>query len=191
VSRVVSEGGVSIEGGCVAIGAGVTPDVMLARSAGLELGETGGVACSSTLATSAPGVWCAGDACEYDSVLHGRRMRIEHWEVARAQGKAAAAAIAGRPGDFAEVPYFWSDLADWATFEYVGAASDWDREIVRGSVDDGEFAVFYLEGPRLVGALSLGRPEDLMQARRLLAEAPELGARADRLGDPGADLSEL
>ena len=34
---------------------GVTPDVMLARSAGLELGESGGVRCDEGLRTSAPG----------------------------------------------------------------------------------------------------------------------------------------
>jgi 3-phenylpropionate/trans-cinnamate dioxygenase ferredoxin reductase subunit len=163
---------------------------MLARSSGLELGETGGVACSSALETSAPGVWCAGDACEYDSVLHGRRVRIEHWEVARAQGKAVASAVAGRPADFDEVPYFWSDLADWATLEYVGTDTSWDREIVRGSFDSGSFAVFYLLEGRLAGALSVGRPEDLMHARRLLAAGGELGD-PELLADEGADLSEL
>jgi len=191
VASVETESGRLVDADMVVMGTGAVPDVMLARSAGLSLGESGGVACSSTLATSAEGVWCAGDACEYDSVLHGRRMRIEHWEVARAQGKAAAAAVAGRPADFVEVPYFWSDLADWATLEYVGPASSWDREIVRGSLDSGEFAVFYLQGGRLVAALSAGRPEDLMHARRLLVEGPLLGDRALVLADLGADLSEL
>ena len=190
VASVETESGRVIDTDLVVMGTGAMPDVMLARSSGLTLGETGGVECSSTLATSADGVWCAGDTCEYDSVLHGRRVRIEHWEVARAQGKAAAAAIAGRPADFDEVPYFWSDLADWATVEYVGTDTSWDREIVRGSVESGEFAVFYLLDGRLVGALSSGRPEDLMQARRLLAGG---GAVRDAalLGDPGSDLSEL
>ena len=163
VARVLTESGRSVEADMVVMGTGAVPDVMLARASGLELGETGGVACSSRLETSAPGVWAAGDACEYESVLHGRRMRIEHWEVALAQGKAAAAAIAGRPGDFAEVPYFWSDLADWCTLEYVGPAESWDREVVRGSFDDGRFTVFYVSGDRLAAALTVGRPEDLAQ----------------------------
>ena len=191
VASVETESGRLVDADMVVMGTGAVPDVMLARSAGLELGESGGVACSAALATSAAGVWCAGDACEYDSVLHGRRMRIEHWEVARAQGKAAAAAVAGRPADFTEVPYFWSDLADWATLEYVGPASSWDREIVRGSFENGEFAVFYLDGTKLAAALSVGRPEDLMHARRLLASGGELGSRADALVDLGTDLSEL
>jgi 3-phenylpropionate/trans-cinnamate dioxygenase ferredoxin reductase subunit len=192
VGAVETESGRVVDADMVVMGTGAMPDVMLARSAGLSLGESGGVACSSTLATSVDGVWCAGDACEYDSVLHGRRTRIEHWEVARAQGKAAAAAVAGRASDFVEVPYFWSDLADWATLEYVSAGSAWDCEIVRGSLDDGEFAVFYVEGSRLVAALSVGRPEDLMHARRVLASGGELGSQASAaLADVGADLSEL
>jgi 3-phenylpropionate/trans-cinnamate dioxygenase ferredoxin reductase subunit len=169
VASVETESGRLVDADLVVMGTGAMPDVMLARASGLALGETGGVECSSTLATSADGVWCAGDACEYDSVLHGRRVRIEHWEVARAQGKAVAAAVAGRPADFDEVPYFWSDLADWATLEYVGTDTTWDREIVRGSFETGTFAVFYVSGDRLVGALSVGRPEDLMRARQLIA----------------------
>ena len=190
VGAVETESGRLVDADMAVMGTGAMPDVMLARSSGLELGETGGVACSPSLATSADGVWCAGDACEYESVLHGRRMRIEHWEVARAQGKAAAAAVAGRPADFDEVPYFWCDLGDWATVEYVGAAHSWDREIVRGSFDAGQFAVFYLSEGRLVGALSMGRAEDLMHARRLLASSGEL-ADPEVLGDLGTDLSEL
>jgi 3-phenylpropionate/trans-cinnamate dioxygenase ferredoxin reductase subunit len=191
VSRVLTESGRSIDADAVVMGTGAVPDVMLARAAGLELGESGGIRCDARLRTSADGVWAAGDAAEYDSVLHGRRMRIEHWEVARAQGKAVAAAIAGREADFDEVPYFWSDLADWVTVEYIGPAAQWEREVVRGSLDEGRFAVFYLAGGRLAAALSVGREEDLMQARRLLADRVDLAGREDALGDPATDLSEL
>jgi 3-phenylpropionate/trans-cinnamate dioxygenase ferredoxin reductase subunit len=94
---------------------------------------------------------------------------------------------ADRPYD--EVPYFWSDLADWSSLEYVGAADRWEREVLRGSPDDGEFAILYLEGSRLVGALSVGRDDDLVHARRLIHERTEL------TGDPGAlataDLAAL
>jgi 3-phenylpropionate/trans-cinnamate dioxygenase ferredoxin reductase subunit len=171
------------------MGTGAVPDVMLARAAGLELGETGGIACSSRLETSVPGIWAAGDVCEYESVLHGRRLRVEHFEVARAQGAAVARAVAGAPADYAEVPYFWSDLADWATFEYVGPAASWDREVVRGAFADGEFTVFYLEGDRVVAALTVGRSADLDHARRFLAEGTDFAGRADALAD--GDLTAL
>lgn len=171
VQSVVTESGRELEADLVVMGTGAMPDVMLARSAGLELGETGGIACSSRLETSAPDVWAAGDNCEYDSVVHRRRLRVEHWEVARAQGAAVAAAILGSEEPFAEVPYFWSDLADWCTLEYVGPASEWDREVVRGSLDDGEFTIFYLAGGRVVAALTVGRSDDLDRARELMRSA--------------------
>jgi 3-phenylpropionate/trans-cinnamate dioxygenase ferredoxin reductase subunit len=53
--------------------------------------------------------------------------------------------------------------------EYVGPAYEWSEEIVRGSIDDGEFTVYYVDGDRLVAALSVGRGDDLEQARELIA----------------------
>jgi NADPH-dependent 2,4-dienoyl-CoA reductase/sulfur reductase-like enzyme len=176
VQRVVTESGKSLDADLVVMGIGAVPDVMLARSAGLELGETGGIACSSILETSAFGVWAAGDACEYDSVVHGRRLRIEHWEVARAQGAAVATSIMGSREPFSEIPYFWSDLADWCTFEYVGPAESWDEEIVRGSVDDGEFTIFYRDDGRVVAALTVGRSDDLDRARELMTSGEVVSA---------------
>jgi 3-phenylpropionate/trans-cinnamate dioxygenase ferredoxin reductase subunit len=169
VERVVCESGLTLDAGTVVMGTGAVPDVMLARSAGLDIGESGGVACDATLRTSAERVWAAGDMCEYDSVVHGRRLRVEHWEVARAQGRHAARAMLGSSEPYAEIPYFWSDLADWASLEAVGPAAAWDREIVRGSVDEGAFTIFYVGGDRVVAALSVGRSADLDLARELLA----------------------
>ena len=120
---MLTEGGLELEAGCVVIGAGVIPDVMLAKAAGLELGEAGGVKCSSRLETSVPGIYAAGDICEYDSVVHGRSLRIEHWDVAFNQGKTAGLNMLGRDVAHEEIPYFFSDLADWASSEYVGPGS--------------------------------------------------------------------
>jgi 3-phenylpropionate/trans-cinnamate dioxygenase ferredoxin reductase subunit len=173
----------------VVMGTGVMPDVMLARAAGLELGESGGVACSSDLETSARGIWAAGDMCEFDSVLHGGRVRIEHHEVARAQGAAVAAAMLGTRRPYSELPYFWTDLSDWCTAEWVGIREAPEREVVRGSLDDGEFSVLHLAGGRLVAALSVGRGDDLAHAQRLIAERTDLSGRDAELA--GGDLEAL
>ncbi|HEV2058248.1 MAG TPA: FAD-dependent oxidoreductase, partial [Solirubrobacteraceae bacterium] len=178
VNAVVCADGRRIEADLVVVGIGATPDVMLARKAKLELGETGGVACDRTLRTSAEAIFAAGDMCEYDSVVHGRRLRIEHEEVAAAQGRHAARAMLGSDEPYVEIPYFWSDLADWATLEYVGAAAAWDEEIVRGDPASGAFSVFYAQEARVVGALAVGRPDDLDVARELIAS----GGRVDALG---------
>lgn len=192
VTHVVTSNGLRLEADCVVIGAGVMPDVTLARSAGLTLDEErGGVLCDAQLRTSTPGVYAAGDIASYESRPNGRRIRVEHWDVAFNHGKTAALNMLGQQVEHDVVPYFFSDLADWASLEYVGPAASWDREIVRGSLDDGSFSVWYLADGRLEGALSVGRSEDLAHARRLIAARADLGERADALGDLGSDLAAL
>jgi 3-phenylpropionate/trans-cinnamate dioxygenase ferredoxin reductase subunit len=177
VERVVTEGGAELPADLVVCGVGVTPDVALARAAGLELGDTGGVRCDETLSTSDPRVWAAGDICEYPSPAHdGRRIRVEHVEHAKAQGAHAARSIMGSDEPFAEVPYFYSDLADWLSFESVGPAYEWDEERVSGAVDEGRFGIWYLEGGRVRGALSAGGELDLDRARELILSGEPLPA---------------
>jgi 3-phenylpropionate/trans-cinnamate dioxygenase ferredoxin reductase subunit len=171
VTAVVCSDGTRVDADLVVAGVGATPDVMLARKAGLELGATGGVACDRALRTAADGIFAAGDMCEYDSVVHGRRLRIEHEEVAAAQGRHAARAMLGSDEPYTEIPYFWSDLADWATLEYVGPAPGWHDEIVHGDPATGAFSVWYLHDGRLGGALAVGRSGDLDVARELLARS--------------------
>jgi 3-phenylpropionate/trans-cinnamate dioxygenase ferredoxin reductase subunit len=168
VSKVVTSSGRELECDQVVVGVGVMPDVTLARSAGLELGESGGVLCSAQLETSAPGVFAAGDICEYDSPIHGRRLRVEHWDVAANQGKTAALNMLGRGVEHDVVPYFYSDLADWASLEYVGPGAG--EVVVRGSLDEGEFSAFWHEGGRVTAAISVGRSDDLEHARRFIVD---------------------
>jgi 3-phenylpropionate/trans-cinnamate dioxygenase ferredoxin reductase component len=189
VERVVCSSGRELAADAIVMGTGVMPDVMLARAAGLELGESGGVACAADLETSVRGIWAAGDMCEYDSVLHGGRVRIEHHEVARAQGAAVAAAMLGVRRPYSEVPYFWTDLSDWCTGEWVGITEAPEHEVVRGSVQDGAFSVLHLARGRLVAALSVGRADDLAHARRLIASATDLSGREAELA--AGDLEAL
>jgi 3-phenylpropionate/trans-cinnamate dioxygenase ferredoxin reductase component len=169
VSAVITAKGTRIPADAVVIGVGVTPDVSLAQKAGLEIGERGGVVTDSRLATSAPDVFAAGDIAEYESVVHGgNRVRIEHWDVAEQHGATAARSMLGSDKAHDVVPYFFSDLADWTWMEYVGPAYSWTEEIVRGSLDDSEFTIWYLDGDRLVGALAVNRSDDLELARALI-----------------------
>ena len=187
VERVITKGGLELECDCVVIGSGVMPDVMLARSAGLELGETGGVKCSSRLETSTPALYAAGDMCEYDSVTYGRPLRVEHWDVALQQGRTAALNMLGRDVPHEAVPYFFADLADWASMEFVGSGSG--EPVVRGSLAEGRFTAFFLEDARVTSALTVGRPEDLDHARRWIVEGAPVDPAA--LADEGTQLAEI
>jgi len=189
VSAVLTESGRAIECDAVVVGAGVRPDTMLAGRAGLEVGD--GILCDARLETSAPGIFAAGDCCNYESALHGRRVRIEHWDVALQQGRHAAAAMLGEPDPYRVVPYFYSDLADWASLQYVGGGSGWDETLRRGESDAAGFSVWYLDDGRLVATLSVGRPADLLPARALIESGDPLGERRDAIANPDIDLDSI
>lgn len=189
VKAVLTKSGKAIECDAVVVGAGVRPDAMLAQRAGLEVDD--GIVCDSKLMTSTEGIYAAGDCCSYDSVVHGRRIRVEHWDVAMQQGMHAAGNMLGEDRDYDVVPYFFSDLADWASLEYVGPAAEWDEEIWRGDRDGGEFSVWYLRDGRVAGALSVGRSEDLAEARRMLADGVDVSAAGERIADSDSDLGEI
>jgi 3-phenylpropionate/trans-cinnamate dioxygenase ferredoxin reductase component len=176
VETVVTRGGRRLPAGAVVCGVGAVPDVTLARRAGLVIGELGGVRCDSRLRTLAQGIAAAGDMCEFDSVLHGGPARIEHEEVAAAQGATAARTLLGadRPHDV--VPYFFSDLADWLALEYVGLGGAFDDEVVRGDPAGGAFGVWHLAGGRVRGLLSVNGGADLDAARELIATGGAVGA---------------
>ena len=191
VARVVTRGGLTLPADMVVLGVGVQPDVMLARKSGLELGELGGVRVDDRLRTSAPGVFAAGDIAEYDSVVHGNAMRIEHEDVAEQQGRTAALNMLGADAAHEVVPYFFSDLSDWASLEYVGPAGEWDQEVVRGSPHDGSFTHWYLNDGRVVAALAVGgRGEDLEHARRLIVSRARL-EDPNVLADEGVGLETV
>ncbi len=189
VKAVLAKSGLAVECGAAVVGAGVRPDAMLAQRAGLEVDD--GIVCDSKLQSSVEGIYAAGDCCSYDSVVHGRRLRVEHWDVAMQQGMHVARNMLGEERDYDVVPYFFSDLADWAGLEYVGPAYEWDEEVWRGDRDSGQFSVWYLKDDRVAGALSVDRSEDLAEARRLLADRVDVFAAKAQIADPDSDLSAI
>ena len=192
VSRVVTKSGRRLDADAVVIGVGAVPDVRLSRTAGLQIGDSGGVMVDPYLQTAVPGIFAAGDIAEYESVVHGgARLRVEHWDVAFNQGKTVALNMLDRHQPHDVVPYFFSDLADWASLEYIGPAYQWDQEVVRGSIDAGEFSIFYLQDGRVKAALSVGRSDDLEDARRLLISGADVRDRVGALADVSVELNSI
>jgi 3-phenylpropionate/trans-cinnamate dioxygenase ferredoxin reductase subunit len=175
VARVVLAGGRTLDTDLVVAGVGANPDVTLARKAGLEIGEHGGVRADAQLrATGTEDLYVAGDIAEYDSPVHGRVVRIEHEEVAAAHGRTVARNMLGAGAEHTEVPYFWSDLADWASLEYVGPAPAWDEEVVEGDLAGGAFTVWYVRDGGVVAMLSANGHGDIERGKALVTsgEAP-------------------
>lgn len=189
VQAVVTKNGRTVEGDMVVVGAGVKADVMLAQRAGLEVED--GIVCDRKLESSVPGIFAAGDCCSYESVIHGRRLRVEHWDVALQQGRHAARGMLGEQEPYRQLPYFFSDLADWTGFEYVGPAAEWDEVVFRGDRDAGAFSAWYLNDGTVQGTLAVGRSEDLIHARALIETRADLSRATGALADADSELESL
>jgi 3-phenylpropionate/trans-cinnamate dioxygenase ferredoxin reductase subunit len=149
----------------VLAGIGVDPNVDLADAAGLEVKN--GVLVDEHL-SAADGVWAVGDIANYQSVVHGRRLRVEHWDVALNQGSYVGRVWAGKEdGPYAVVPYFFSDIGDWTWFEYVGPGSGSTE--IRGSMEEDDFVVYYTDDAGAVTAcLGVNRSDDVNAAKELI-----------------------
>ena len=97
----------------------------------------------------------------------------------------------GESEPYRELPYFFSDLADWVSLESVRTAQTWAEIVFRGEVDAGEFSAWYLLEGRVAGALAVGRSEDLIEARRLIESGADVSEETEALTDVGTDLASV
>jgi 3-phenylpropionate/trans-cinnamate dioxygenase ferredoxin reductase component len=144
--------GTTIEVDTVLVGIGVQPNDDLAHEAGLAVGN--GVLVDAGLRTSHPDVFAAGDVARAEHPLLGERVRVEHWQNAISQGRAAAHALVGETVSFEELPYFFTDQYDLGMeyFGHVGSAG-FDRLDIEDGADPGSFACFWRRGDRVVAAM--------------------------------------
>ena len=164
---------------------GIDPNVEMAKSLGLTMGSAGIATDQALLA--APGVYCIGDIAEQQHPLFGRRLRLEHWEVAKGHGRSVAASIVGSPKVHAEVPYFWSDQYD-VTLEYRGHAAPGFDLVWRGDRHSFNFTAFYLNDGLVNAALSLNDSATNEAAQGLIESRQRVSA--EFLADPDGDIQE-
>jgi NADPH-dependent 2,4-dienoyl-CoA reductase/sulfur reductase-like enzyme len=87
----------------VVLGLGVTPNVALARDAGIEIGPTGGIATDARMATSVEGVWAAGDCVQCRHRISRQPVTIALGTHANKQGIVVGENATGGDAKFAGV----------------------------------------------------------------------------------------
>jgi len=97
---VQTKSGALHEGDVVILSIGVRPETSLAKSAGLEIGERGGIRVNPQMQTSDAKIWAVGDAVEVRDAITGQWALIPLAGPANRQGRAAADAICGRDSTF-------------------------------------------------------------------------------------------
>lgn len=178
-----------VDADVLVVGVGTVPNTELAEQAGLPAGR--GIEVDECFATAAPGIYAIGDVAAQHLPGHGRRVRVEHHDTAIRHGRVAARNMLGQREPFGDVHWFWSDQFDH-TISSAGLipGSDGTGELViRGSLEQRSFSAFSLDGDRVRAVISLNRPRDVLDARRLIAR--DHSATAGQLRDESLPLKRL
>ncbi|SDB82838.1 Reductase C-terminal [Raineyella antarctica] len=173
-----------IEANLVLLAVGAAPRLDLARAAGLEVDN--GVLVDEKLRTADPAILAIGDIANAQNTLLGQRLRREHWDNALRQGALAARTIMGRGGTYDWLPYFFTDQFDLG-MEYVGNNSPDDETLVRGSMDSGEFIVFWHRDGMVTASMNV----NVWDVNDTLREIVGHPVEAERLADTSVELTDL
>ena len=166
--KAVLTDGTTIEVDTVLVGVGAVPNDDLAREAGLAVDN--GVLVDAGLRTDHHRIFAAGDVANALHPVLGERIRVEHWQNAIGQGKAAAHALLGEPVSYADLPYFFTDQYDLGMeyFGHPGAGGFDDLRLEPGPSDDA-FSAYWSRDGRLVAAMHVNewdRSEELRERVR-------------------------
>ncbi|WP_431908444.1 NAD(P)/FAD-dependent oxidoreductase [Amycolatopsis thermoflava] len=175
-----------VECDLVVVGIGCEPNVELAAEAGLA--TDGGIVVDEYGRTSAPDIYAAGDVAAQYHPVYGRTIRVEHHDNALRQGANVALNLTGSAEPFAEAHWFWSDQYEHS-LQSVGRPADLEDLVIRGSLEDHDFSAFSLVDGRIQAVISLNRPRDVLEVRRMLFAPHEV--TAEQLRDESVPLKRL
>jgi 3-phenylpropionate/trans-cinnamate dioxygenase ferredoxin reductase component len=186
VQRVVTNIDRRIECDFVVVGVGVEPvtDIMADSGAKIE----NGIVVDEFCQTNVEGIYAAGDVANHHHPLFGRQVRVEHWQNAIHQGRAAARSMLGKREPYNDVHWFWSDQYD-CNVQYAGFHTTWDNLVVRGNLEERSAIVFYLQEQRIAAAVTFNRGRDLQRAMSLIKARVQVEPVV--LRDEGVDLRSL
>jgi NADPH-dependent 2,4-dienoyl-CoA reductase/sulfur reductase-like enzyme/nitrite reductase/ring-hydroxylating ferredoxin subunit len=179
VESVVLDNGETLPADFVVVGAGIIPNTDLVK--GVPFEKDGSILVNSSMKTSADGLFAAGDVARFP--YQGENIRVEHWNVAQNQGRAAARAMLGQKVNFNTVPFFWTRSFD-VSLQYAGHASSFDDVIVKGDTSKRQFTAYYVRNDKVVAVAAMGRGTSAIAAGQLMSVGKMPSVADIRAGDP-------
>jgi hypothetical protein len=176
VQEVVLKDGRTLPCDLFLVATGITPNVALARDAGLAVGR--GVIVDAEMRTSDPLIFAAGDVVEYHGQVYGL------WPVAGEQAQIAAVnALGGHDVYQGSVPVTILKVVgvDLLSVGQIEAESDDEIEIALEQAEEGRYRKLVIAGGHLAGAIVLGYP----------ALGPVVSAAVKRRADVSEHLDAL
>ncbi|MHC6221597.1 NAD(P)/FAD-dependent oxidoreductase [Arthrobacter sp. MMS24-S77] len=185
---VITNSGEVLPADLVVVAVGVVPDTALAEAAGLDIRN--GIVVDSSLRTSSPDVFAAGDVANALHPFTGEHHRSEHWFNALNGGKVAAKAMLGQDAMLDVVPYFYTDQFD-VSMEYWGypTLAAGSVPAIRGALEENSFLAFWLRDGAVVAGMSVNQQRVQKHIKALIAGRVHVDV--DRLVDPSVPLDQL
>jgi NADPH-dependent 2,4-dienoyl-CoA reductase/sulfur reductase-like enzyme/rhodanese-related sulfurtransferase len=177
--EVQTKSGKAYPADIVILSLGVRPDTALAKAAGLEIGERGGIRVDDRMRTSNPDIFAVGDAIEVRDFVTGQWSLIALAGPANRQGRIAADVIAGRDSRF-------RGTQGTSIIGLFGAAAAWTgaSEKTLNRIGDKDFEKVYLYPNSHAGYYPGARPIAMKVLFRK-SDGRLLGAQA--LGEVNVD----
>lgn len=139
VESVILKGGETLRADLVILGTGATPNVALARSAGLEVGVTGALKVDRTMRTSDPDIFACGDCAKKISFFGGRVSTLKLASIATLEARIAGANLYGITRENPGTVGVWSTAIGELALGTAGltetAAKDGGYEVVTAAVE--------------------------------------------------------
>jgi 3-phenylpropionate/trans-cinnamate dioxygenase ferredoxin reductase component len=170
VRGVLLSDGSFVPADLVLVAIGAQPNSEWLADSGLAIDD--GVRCDAACrvldrqGNAVPGVVAAGDIAHYRSALFDESFRVEHWTHAAEQADRAARTLLGDQSPWINAPLFWSEQYG-LRIQFAGRAGE-RLHVCEGSPEERRFVALYGRGERLVGALAVRRPAQLMRYRKLI-----------------------
>ncbi len=183
VTGVSLSDGRHIPADLVVVGVGVLPNVEIAAEAGLPVAS--GIIVDEHLLTSDPNISAIGDCALYKSERFGGSLRLESVQNATDHARCVAARLTGHAKAYDGLPWFWSDQGP-DKLQMAGLTTGYDRVVVRGDREQGQFSAFCYRDGHLLGIESVNRAGDHMFGRRLLGAGGSI--TPEQAADPSFDL---
>jgi rhodanese-related sulfurtransferase len=197
---VLTKSGKSYPADIVILAIGVRPDTTLAKLAGLEVGERGGIRVDEHMRTSDPNIFAVGDAIEVKDFVTSQWSLVALAGPANRQGRIAADVIAGRDSRY-------RGTQGTAIIGLFGGAVAWtgasEKTLKRlGDQDFEKIYVFpnshagYYPGAKMIGLKVLFRKSNgrLLGAQALGEDGPAVDKRISALAmaiQMGATIYDL
>jgi len=186
IQAVETEDGELIPADFVVVGVGILPNTELAIGAGLDVED--GIVVNDRCQTSDPSIYAVGDCTRHPNAIYDRQLRLESVHNALEQARTAAGNICGKPSQYSDVPWFWSDQYD-LKLQIAGLSTGYDDVIIRGNPADRSFACLYLKDGMLIATDAVNSPKEFVQSKALIASGTQMNR--NQLADTDVQLKDL